>query len=567
MTTPMYAQLLPTASGRDTWRAVRDLAHPHRGLATAALVSLTVGAAIGLVVPRVLGHVVDLVIDGHGAGAITAPVLWLLAIGVGQAVVTGAGQYLVARLGETLLATLREDVVRRALGLPLDQVERAGSGDLVSRVSGDVSVIQEAVRDTLPGLAEAALTVGLTVVGLAALDWRFALAGLLAAPIQIHTVRWYLRHSTPVFARERIAEGARTQQLLDSIGGADTVRAYRLGRRHVAGVEACSREAVDLALSTNTIATRFYGRLNLAEYVGLTAVLLVGFWLVRDDAVTVGAAAAAALYFHRIFDPINTLLGLFGTAQEAAAGLARLVGIPETEAPPEPSSDGRVELVDVGFEYVADHPVLRGFSLRVAPGEHVALVGPSGAGKTTLAKVVAGIHPPTFGTVHAGDVVLATQEVHVFSGSIADDLRLAAPGATDAELRTALHTVGADTWVDLLPDGVMTEVGSGGRDLTAMQAQQLALARLVLVDPRVAVLDEATADAGSAGARELDRAAAAALRGRTALIVAHRLSQAAAADRIVVVDDGRIIEQGSHDDLVATSGPYAELWRAWSAQR
>jgi len=578
--------LLPTAAAGATWTALRGLARPHRLLAVAAFTALLAGTGAGLLVPPILGHIVDLVLDQHGPGSITAPVVLLVVVAVGQSVFTGLGELWVARLGETMLATLRERVVRRALGLSLEQVERAGSGDLVARVSGDVSVIAAAVRSAVPALAAAGLTVGLTVVGLGVLDWRFALAGLLATPIQLYTLRWYLTRSTPVFAAERIAEGARTQQLLDSIGGSETVRAFRLTDRHVDAVRGRSQHALDYALTANRLATRFFGRLNLAEFVGLAAILAVGYWLVGDGAVTVGAAAAAALYFHRLFDPINTLLGLFGTAQEAAAGLARLVGVAETPEPrPVANSreprDAAIRLESVHFGYLPDHPVLHGIDLTIADGEHVALVGTSGAGKTTIAKLVAGIHPATRGVITLGGVpvaeippdqlrrtvALVTQEVHVFAGTVADDLLLAKPTASEDELHTALELVDALGWVEALPEGLRTVVGEGGYPLSATQAQQLALARLALADPRLVVLDEATADAGSAGARLLDRAATRVLDGRTALVVAHRLSQAAAADRIVVIEDGRVVEQGSQAALVAAGGTYSTLWQAWSGAR
>jgi ATP-binding cassette subfamily C protein len=208
-------------------------------------------------------------------------------------------------------------------------------------------------------------------------------------------------------------------------------------------------------------------------------------------------------------------------------------------------------------------------------------VGTSGAGKSTLAKLVAGVHEPTGGAVELGvatdgprasadghrDVVLVTQEVHVFAGTVAEDLRLVRPDALDAELETALERVGALEWVRALPEGLETSVGQGAHDLTATQAQQLALARVLLIDPAVLILDEATAEAGSAGARELEVAAAAALEGRTGLVVAHRLTQAAAADRILVMEDGRVVESGTHDELVAAGGRYAALWAAWSGTR
>jgi ATP-binding cassette subfamily C protein len=330
MTAP---QLLPTAGAAETGRALRELARPYRARAAATLLVLVAGTAAGVVVPPVLGRIVDLVVDGRAPSAITVPALLLLALTIVQGVLTALGTSMIARVGEPMLATLRERVMERVLSLPLGQVERAGRGDLLARVGDDVGVIAEAVRQALPALASSALTIGLTAVGLAVLDWRLALAGLCAVPIQVLTLRWYLRASTPVYAAERAAGSGRAQQLVESLGGVATVRAYGLSDEHEARIAARSRHAMQLALRTVRLQTRFYSQLNGAEWVGTTAILIAGFVLVRSATVSVGEATAAALYFVRLFDPINVLLGLFDEAQAAGAGLARLIGITALPAP------------------------------------------------------------------------------------------------------------------------------------------------------------------------------------------------------------------------------------------
>jgi ATP-binding cassette subfamily C protein len=581
----MSRELLPVADGRRIRAVIGELLGRAKGRTVAAFAILVGATAIGLFTARLLGAVVDLVVAHRPAAELVPPVVGLVVVAMTQAAAAAIGVSLVARLGETILAELRERFVERALGLPLDQLERAGSGDLTARVTNDVSVVADAVRRAMPELGRSALTVVLTFVALAALDWRFLLAALVAVPIQLHTVRWYVPLAKPLYARQREAVGSQQQQLLDTIGGARTVRAFRLRDAHLDRVGRRSSAAVELALQGVRLVTRFYARVNLAEFVGLSSILAVGFLLVGAGSVSVGVATAAALYFHSLFGPIGTVLAMVDDAQAAGASLARIVGVADLPTTAEPSQvarpvDASVKTSGVGFSYVDGHPVLRGVDLEVAAGERVALVGASGAGKTTLAKLIAGIHEPSAGSITLGGVpleelgegarrtvALISQEVHVFAGSLADDLRLARPSATEDEMRAALAQVGALSWVDALPDGLATVVGEGGHQLTVTQAQQLALVRLVLADPPVAILDEATADAGSAGARVLESAASAALAGRTALVVAHRLTQAVASDRIVVLDAGAVVESGTHEELVAAEGPYARLWAAWSGQR
>ncbi|MFI5479879.1 ABC transporter ATP-binding protein [Streptomyces rubiginosohelvolus] len=605
------AELLPIATPARTRAALRTLIRPDRGLALTGIGILVAATAVGLLVQPLLGRIVDIVADGRPAGDLTLPVVLLVAVAVVQGLTTTLGLTRIARLGETVLARLRERFVERALNLPADRLERAGAGDLTARVTGDVARVAEAVRSALPEMARSVLAIVLTLGALALLDVRFLLAALLAVPVQLLTARWYVRRALTLYADQRVANGAQQQQLLETIGGAVTVRGHRLEEQHTERSAGRSRKAVDLTMRSVNLVLGFYGRLHIAEYIGLAAVLIAGFWLVRDGAVSIGTATAAALYFHSLFGPVNAALVLLDDAQSAAAGLARLVGVTDLAEQPEPatgepaagkaaagkaeaakaapasvprqriaSSEAAVTVHAVSHAYGPGRPVLHEVSLTLEPGEHVALVGTSGAGKSTLARIVAGVQQPTSGSVTApagtgsaaagaGEhpVVLVTQEVHVFTGTLAEDLRLARPDASDADLRTALATVHALEWAEALPEGLATVVGEGGHRLDPARAQQLALARLVLADPALAVLDEATAEAGSAGARVLERSAEAALAGRTALVVAHRLTQAVAADRVVVLEAGRVVESGPHDELRDADGPYAALWRAWSGSR
>ena len=570
--------LLPIATTRRTWAAVGTLLRDHRGLLAATITMLLASGVAVVFVPALLGRLVDVVRDPEAdVTSVDLVAVGLLVALLARAGFTGVSQFLMSRLGEQVLARLRELVVRRALDTPLSTVEQAGTGDLVQRTGGDITVISEGIRSALPALAVALIDVGLTLVGLTVLDWRLGLAGLAPLPIWILATRWYLRVSGPRYAAERAADGAQTQSLVTALSGARTVRAFRLQARHEHRIAHTSEAAVQAAMRARTAQSQFGAVLNGAEMVGVLAILVTGFLLVRADAVTLGAATAAAFYFTRLFSPLMGMLYLLDEAQSAGAALARLVGVADLPPPPVPTAprephDASVMIEGIRFAYDDGPEVLHGIDLNLASGERVAVVGTTGAGKTTLGAVVAGVRAPTEGMVRIGGVpqadlaeprrhvVLVTQEVHVFAGSVADNLRLARPDADDQLLQFALNAVGVDLDLDAL-------VGHGADELSATQAQQLALTRLWLVDPAVAILDEATAEAGSAGARVLEAAAERALRGRTAIVVAHRLTQALSADRVVVMDKGRIVEIGRHADLVAAGGPYATLWSAWAGAR
>jgi ABC-type multidrug transport system fused ATPase/permease subunit len=579
----MSRVLLPIASRADTTRLAGTLLLAHRGPLMASALAFVVAGLAGLVGPWVLGDIVDAVTTGDDSSRIARGAVMIAIAAVVAGVATWWSVAFLARAGEPALATLREQALDRALHLDSIRLEEAGSGDLLSRVGDDVRALARSLTQIMPLLIGSLVTVAFTAAGLFALDWRLGLAGLASAPFYALGLRWYLPRSGPYYRRERIAQGERAEALVNGVQGAATLRALSREQAQIDRITHHSRHAMTITLDVFTLLTRFGARTNRSELIGLGLVLGTGFLLVRADATTVGAVTAAALYFHRLFNPIGALLMIFDDVQSAGASLARLAGVALLEpapAPdvPSPVRDGRFELVGIGHRYTADHLVLRDVTLRIADGERVALVGATGAGKSTLGAIAAGLLNPTAGSVAIGGfslaslesahvragIALVTQDVHVFSGTVRDNIDLARPGATDEEIRVALDTVRAMSWIDALPGGLDTVVGDHGHALTPSQAQQLALARVVLHDPLMAVLDEATAEAGSSGARELEDAALAVTAGRTALVVAHRLTQARSADRVVVMHEGRIVEEGTHDDLVAAGGRYAELWSAWS---
>lgn len=552
-------------------------------------VTMTTGAALGLVTPRSLGTIIDIANDDGEASEIWRLSGIMAASAVGAALLAGLGVMLAAKIFEAILANFREAMIEASLRLRLNRVEGAGSGDLVSRATADVSTVSEAIGSAVPTLLTAAFTVGITFLGLASLDWRFLVVLVVILPVYINGIRMYLDRAPGLYAAVRASTADRAHHVLGAIRGLESVYAFRLSDSLNRRIDTHSWEVVRWSMRASVLQSRLGARVNLGEFVGMTTILIVGFVLIDADSLTIGAVTAAMLFFLLLFEPIGQLLFVVDDLQSGAVALGRIVGvIEESKTIDAPTADGSLvrsapllELRGITHAYSAEHVVLHDISLTLSDGEHVAVVGSSGAGKTTLAAIVAGIHQPTAGrsllegvdittldpVELSRSVALVTQEVHVFAGTLGDDLRMAAPDASDEALWSALEVVGAAMWVRSLSDGVKTVVGQEGHQLTPMQSQQLALARLVLLDPKVAILDEATADAGSVGAGVLEESAQAALRGRSALIIAHRLSQASRADRIVFMERGRIVEVGTHSELVALGGRYGELWKAWSRGR
>ncbi len=568
--------LLPTSTAREAAGLGIRLLWRQRGLLIATVLLLLLGTATMLLIPPLLGAIVDAVI----AGEPFSKILWLggalAAAGAVAAALEGVGGVLLVRCLQRALASLREDVFEAALALPLRRVEEAGDADVISRVTNDVEAVTEAISGVIPMCARALFTIVLTIVGMAALDPWLALAALVAIPIQILSTRVFLRRSRPLYARLRVEEAERGRELVEAVAGAETVRAYGTADAHLEAIARASDTAVRTQREAGKARNIFVGGLNAAEFVGLAAVLAVGFVRATSVGLSVGAVTAGALYFHRLFNPIGELLGSMDDLQRALSGLQRLTGVVLSAGTgPEPDgsteiADGSIDVLGASYRYGPDAPrdALRGVDLVIPAGATVALIGSSGSGKSTLARLIAGFDEPLAGEVRIGGVaadrarsrrrpaaLLVAQEVHLFSGSIAENARIASPGASDEEITAALDAVGFD--LSGIPGGL---TGSLPPSVSHREAQQLALARVLLADPPVVVLDEAGSQAGA------DPALAAAMlrvsEGRTAVVIAHHLDQVRGADTVVVLEDGRIVESGAPADLLdRPDGAFAKLWR------
>ncbi|MFG1837463.1 ABC transporter ATP-binding protein [Micromonospora sp. NPDC049175] len=555
----------------------------HRRAVGVVLALHAAAAVAGLAPPWLLGTIVDRVTAGAGVATVDRLALAIAGCVLVSALLSRYAQYAGHRFGERAIAELREEFVSRTLGLPVSVVERAGSGDLATRSSVDVSTIGTTVRDVVPTIVISSVQLTLLFGAIFLLHPLLGLAALAGLPSIVAALRWYLHRASPAYLTEGAAAAELTETLTTTAAGARTVEALRLTDDRIRhGTDRITR-LWQARRATLRLRTVFFSVVEASYPLPIALVLLVGGYLLSRGQVTLGAVVAAALYLQQAIDPMDRMLQWTEQAQRGFASYARVLGV--GMVPPEPpgraatSRGERVVVQGARFSYSGGPDVLHGIDLEVQPGERLAVVGPSGAGKSTLARLLAGIDAPRHGVVSIGGcpvtdldpaerrrrIALVTQEHHVFIGSVRDNLAFAAPDASDEQMRAALGTVGAD-WCAALPDGLDTQLGDGARQLGAAEAQQLALARLVLADPHTLILDEATAALDPSTARRTERALAAVLVGRTVIAIAHRLNTAHDADRVAVLADGRITEIGSHDDLVAAGGAYSALWRSWHSR-
>jgi ATP-binding cassette subfamily B protein len=574
------------ASTRHVWRSTRALTRGVQRLYLWAAVAVIVSTLITLAGPALVRYGVDHGIAKDDLHPLNVAAVVLLCLAVVKPFVVRAQTLLAATAGERFLASLRTAAFEKLQVLPLGFFERERTGVLVSRLTSDVQALTEFLREALVEVVGSGLQIVLTIGVLVILSPTLAAVSLIALPVLTLSSWAFHRSAGGVYLaiRDRVAETLTALQ--EGLAGVRVVQAFRRERRTLEAYEPRSRAQVGAWRRASYVNIRLFTMIPLAQTMALVAVLLVAASLYRDGSISEGTIAAYVLYLVQLFDPIARFSEWLGDFRQGLAALGKLVGLLETEnavaerpGAHELPAEGVVELIDVTFGYDPAAPVVDEVSLRLETGEQVALVGVTGAGKSTLAKLLTRQYDPQRGSIALGGVdlrdgtlaslrhriVMLPQEGHLFSGTIADNVRLADPEASDEAVLHALKQIGARERFDSLPEGIHTDVQTRGVRLSAGERQLVGIARVALADPAVIVLDEATSSLDPATEAAVERALAAVVEGRTVIVIAHRLSTAERADRVVVMDGGRVVEVASHDELVAQGQRYARLWASWQA--
>lgn len=567
-------------------RRLRSMLRPYRRAIALATVLLVAQTACLLAGPALVRYGVDHGLSAHDAGALNlAAGLFLVAaitgLFLGRAVILK-----VTRIGETFLRDLRERVFRHLLSLGMDFFEREKTGRLVARMTSDIDALQELVEQGLIMFVQNALLFVGAVIVIVLMSWQLALCTLIVVPPVMIASRWFRRESNRAYLEVRERIGTNLATLQEGLAGVRVVQAFGRERAFTRRFQATNEAQFDAHLETVSISARYFPVVEFVGVIGIAVIIGIGGWFSDQEIVTVGTVFAFVLYLNNLFEPVQQLSQLYNTVQSAGAALQKLFelldtspSIAERAGAIDLPGEGALEVDDVSFSYTGDDVVLRGVSLTVRRGERVALVGPTGAGKSTLAKLIARFYDARSGSVRFGGVdlrdatmrslreriVVVPQEGFLFAGTVRDNIRIGRADATDPEIKAAVDALGLGDRFDALPDGLDTEVRERGSRLSAGERQLVSLVRAALADPAVLVLDEATSNLDPGTERAVERALERLTEGRTTVVVAHRLSTAARADRVAVIDHGQLVELGTHKQLLARDGRYAQLFAAWDA--
>jgi ATP-binding cassette, subfamily B, bacterial len=577
-----------------SWRRTRRrlgllvrLARPYGLRTAAAVITLLAFTLVALAPPYLAKLAVDQGISQGDLHRLAQIVVLFLLAGVGALVLSSTQTYLTGWVGERVLADLRERLFAHLQRLSLGYYERNRTGAIVSRITNDVEALDQLVTDGLTSLVQNTLLLVGTAVVLFLLDWRLALATLVVIPLMVLLTAWFRVRSNRAYRRVRERLGLVTATLAEDIAGMRVVQSFTrepVNQTSFRGISDRYREANYETVVLNGL---YFPAVDFLSSVATAIVLGYGGWLVLDGDLTTGTLLAFTLYLSNFFDPVQQLSQLYNTFLSAIAALDRIVDLLDEEpdvvdAPDAGELDrirGRVHFDAVRFGYGDGPEVLHGVELDVPTGTTVALVGHTGAGKSTIAKLLARFYDPREGavTIDGRDLREVTQESlrrqlgivpqegFLFAGTLAENIAFGRPEATPAEIRAAAEAVGLGAVAAELPEGYDTELGERGYRLSLGQRQLVAFARALLADPRILILDEATSSVDIGTERQIERALRRLLAGRTAFVIAHRLSTIRDADLIVVLEHGRVIEQGTHDELLARQGLYTSLYGDWAA--
>ena len=574
------------ASARSVWQHTRALLRPVRTLYLGAGAAVMLSTVITLAGPALVRYAVDAGIRRHETHALNVAAIVFLGLALVKPFVVRTQILLAARAGERFLHALRLAAFDKLQALPLGFFEQQRAGLLVSRLTSDVQSLNELVREALVEITGSGLQILLTIVALVLLSPKLAAISLVALPILIAS-SWSFHHGAGRAyhaIRDRVADTLTALQ--EGLAGVRVVQAFRREERTLDRYKPRSQAQVSAWRRASFVNIRLFAFLPLAQASALIVVLLAAASMYRHGTLSIGTITAFVLYLIQLFDPIGRFTEWLGEFRSGLAALAKIVGLLKVpsaieeqpravELPPE----GALRLHDVTFGYGDRRAVVHDVTLEFAAGEQVALVGATGSGKSTVAKLLTRQYDPQRGNIEFGGVnlrdatleslhrriVLLPQEGHLFSGTIADNVRLAHPDATDEDVRSALRDIRALERFESLPDGLATDVQTRGVRLSAGERQLVGIARVALADPAVIVLDEATSSLDPATEAAVERALAAVAEGRTVVTIAHRLSTAERADRVAVMERGRVVEVASHDELVEQGDRYARLWASWQA--
>ncbi len=560
---------------------------PYRLRAAFSVLSLLAATATALAPPFLAKYALDDAISSDGQGRLYLVVGIFVAAGLANWGMTYAQTYLTGWVGERMLADLRSRLFRHLQRLSLGFFERTRAGVIISRLTNDVEALDQLVTDGVSSLVQNSLTLIGTAILLFVLDWRLALATLAVIPVMSVATALFRKYSARAYSQVRERLGLVTATLAEDIAGMRVVQAFTREQANIRNFREISDRYRQSNQQTVLLNGLYFPFVDLLSTIALAVVLGYGGHLYFQGAVSIGTLFAFMLYVQNFFDPVQQLSQLYGTFLSATAALDKITDVLDEE--PEvldtpgavdlPQVQGHVRFEGVRFTYGRGEEVLHGIDLDVPPGTTVALVGHTGAGKSTIAKLLARFYDPTHGRITIDgldlrDVTQASlrrqlgvvpQEGFLFAGTVRENIAFGRPDATDEQIVAAAQAVGAHDFVVRLEDGYETELGERGLRLSLGQRQLVAFARALLADPRILVLDEATSSVDIGTERRIEVALRKLLAGRTAFIIAHRLSTIRDADVIVVLEHGQVIEQGSHDELLALRGLYTSLYGDWAA--